>query len=48
MEALQKEVIGGDLLRDCFEVGADDLKGLLQVFKDIALQYSSAPPKTEL
>ncbi|PIN04342.1 hypothetical protein CDL12_23117 [Handroanthus impetiginosus] len=45
---LQQEILEGDLLRDCLELGADDLKGLLQVLKDIALQYASAPPKTEL
>lgn len=45
---LQKEVVEGDLLRDCIELGADDLKGLIQVFKDIAIQYFSASPKTDL
>ncbi|KAL8130428.1 hypothetical protein V2J09_019583 [Rumex salicifolius] len=32
----------GDLLRDCIEVGANDLKGLIQILKDLALQYTSA------
>ncbi|KAI3456091.1 hypothetical protein Pfo_012754 [Paulownia fortunei] len=45
---LQKEVLEGDLLLDCLELGANDLKGLIQVFKDVALQYSSASPKTDL
>ncbi|KAL8032367.1 hypothetical protein ABFX02_13G091300 [Erythranthe guttata] len=49
VETLQKEVMEGGLLKDCLELGSDDLKGLLQVFKDIALQYaSSAAPKTDL
>ncbi|KAL5989834.1 hypothetical protein ACLOJK_010729 [Asimina triloba] len=33
----------GGLLRDCIELGAYDLKGLLQVAKDIALHYMSSP-----
>ncbi|KAL0442586.1 UNVERIFIED_CONTAM: hypothetical protein Slati_1981300 [Sesamum latifolium] len=48
MVTLQKEVVEGDLLRDCLELGGDDLKGLIQVFKDIALLYYSASPKTNL
>ncbi|KAL9146151.1 hypothetical protein ABFS82_13G091000 [Erythranthe guttata] len=49
VETLQKEVMEGGLLKDCLELGSDDLKGLLQVFKDIALQYaSSAAPNTDL
>ncbi|KAK6123949.1 hypothetical protein DH2020_042294 [Rehmannia glutinosa] len=48
VETLQKEVVEGELLRDCLELGADDLKGLIQVLKYIALQYSSGSPKTEL
>ncbi|KAG8385373.1 hypothetical protein BUALT_Bualt03G0036300 [Buddleja alternifolia] len=48
LETLQKEVVEGDLLRDCLELGADDLKSLIQVVKDIALQFSSASPKTDL
>ncbi|KAL3851430.1 hypothetical protein ACJIZ3_013312 [Penstemon smallii] len=48
VEALQKEVVEGDLLKDCLKVGANDLKGLIQVFKEIALQYASASPRTEL
>ncbi|KAL7129791.1 hypothetical protein ABFS83_13G091500 [Erythranthe nasuta] len=33
VETLQKEVMEGGLLKDCLELGSDDLKGLLQVFK---------------
>ncbi|KAL3616968.1 hypothetical protein CASFOL_039362 [Castilleja foliolosa] len=46
--ALQKEVSDGELLRDCLELGSDDLKGLVQVLKNIGLQYSSASSNTEL
>ncbi|GMH30246.1 hypothetical protein Nepgr_032089 [Nepenthes gracilis] len=31
----------GDLLRDCLELGAADIKGLVHIFKDIVLQYTS-------
>lgn len=41
VEALQREVVEGDFLRDCLEVGTNDLKGLIQVLKDLALQSSS-------
>lgn len=42
VETLQREVVEGDFLKDCLEVGTDDLKGLVQVFKDIALQYAAS------
>ncbi|RZC65216.1 hypothetical protein C5167_008909 [Papaver somniferum] len=38
---LQEEIEGG-LLKDCLELGANDLKGLVQIVKDLALQYSTA------
>lgn len=41
MEAVQKEIVEGDLLKDCLELGGNDFKGLIQVLKDIALQYTS-------
>lgn len=41
METLQKEVVDGDLLKDCLELGANDLKGLIMVFKDISSKYTS-------
>lgn len=41
VETLQQEIAEGDLLRDCMEVGIMDLKGLVQIFKDIALQYAT-------
>lgn len=41
METLQKEVLEGDLLKDCLELGSTDLKDLITVFKDISSQYTS-------
>ncbi|VFQ88471.1 unnamed protein product [Cuscuta campestris] len=41
METVQKEVWEGDLLKDCLELGGNDLKGLIQVLKAIALQFTS-------
>ncbi|KAK2982512.1 hypothetical protein RJ640_012757 [Escallonia rubra] len=41
VETVQREVIEGELLKDCLELGTNDLKGLIQVVKDIALQFSS-------
>lgn len=48
METVQKEVVEGDLLRDCLELGSNDLKGLIQVLKDMALQYSSSSGRSDL
>lgn len=39
VEAVQREVLDGDLLRDCLEIGSNDLKGLIQIIKDFVLQY---------
>lgn len=39
---LQREIVEGDLLKDCLEVGTDDLKGLVQILKDIASQYAAS------
>ncbi|XP_055806557.1 uncharacterized protein LOC129875145 isoform X2 [Solanum dulcamara] len=41
IETLQKEVLEGDLLKDCLELGSTDLKGLIMVFKDISSKYTS-------
>lgn len=41
VETLQREVMEGGLLKDCLELGADDLKGLLQILKDLSLQFGS-------
>ncbi|XP_074326319.1 uncharacterized protein LOC141664295 [Apium graveolens] len=48
VQMLQKEVVEGELLKDCLELGSDDLKGLIQIIKDLALQYSSTPRNNEL
>ncbi|XXG90349.1 hypothetical protein AAC387_Pa12g2134 [Persea americana] len=42
---VQKEA-DGDLLRDCLEVGVNDLKGLLKVAKDIGLNFLSSPSRS--
>ncbi|XAR59292.1 hypothetical protein NMG60_11015066 [Bertholletia excelsa] len=41
VETLQREVMEGELLRDCLELGSSDLEGLLQIFKDIASNTNS-------
>lgn len=48
VETVQREVVEGELLRDCLELGSNDLKDLIQIFKGIALQYSSAPVNNDL
>ncbi|XVE88287.1 hypothetical protein DITRI_Ditri19aG0057600 [Diplodiscus trichospermus] len=42
IETMQKEVMEGGLLRDCLELGSNDLKGMVQIFKDLASQFYSA------
>ncbi|CAH9113569.1 unnamed protein product [Cuscuta europaea] len=48
METVQKELVDGDLLKDCLELGGNDLKGLIQVLKDIAVQFTSTSTRTDL
>ncbi|KAL5539275.1 hypothetical protein UlMin_042740 [Ulmus minor] len=43
VETVQREVVEGGLLMDCLELGSEDLKGLIQIFKDLAMQYVSTP-----
>ncbi|KAF3449821.1 hypothetical protein FNV43_RR05900 [Rhamnella rubrinervis] len=40
---VQREVVDGGLLRDCLEIGCNDLKGLIQILKDLGLQYFPSP-----
>ncbi|KAJ7968808.1 Adenine phosphoribosyltransferase [Quillaja saponaria] len=42
VETVQREVVEGGLLMDCLELGSNDLKGLIQIIKDMALQLCSA------
>ena len=42
MEIVQREVAEGDLLSDCLELGGNDLRGLVQIVKDLASQFSSS------
>ncbi|KAK7360920.1 hypothetical protein VNO77_02938 [Canavalia gladiata] len=39
VETFQKEVVEGGLIRDCLELGNKDLKVLIQVVKDLLLQF---------
>ncbi|XP_010481546.1 PREDICTED: uncharacterized protein LOC104760342 [Camelina sativa] len=41
-EMIQAEVVDGELLQDCLEVGGNDVKSLLQIAKDMALQFFSS------
>ncbi|XP_010273429.1 PREDICTED: uncharacterized protein LOC104608985 [Nelumbo nucifera] len=45
---VQKEMEEGRLLKDCLELGAQDLKGLIQVVRDMALQLSSDSGRSDL
>ncbi|EXB58277.1 hypothetical protein L484_015610 [Morus notabilis] len=46
VETVQREVVDGGLLRDCLELGSNDLKGLIQILKDLGLQFVSTPDKS--
>ncbi|XP_062095942.1 uncharacterized protein LOC133801702 [Humulus lupulus] len=46
VETVQREVVDGGLLRDCLELGTNDLKGLIQILKDMGLQYASNSDST--
>ncbi|KAJ9558129.1 hypothetical protein OSB04_012743 [Centaurea solstitialis] len=48
VEMVRTEIVDGGLLRDCLELGSSDLKGVIQILKDVASQYSSTTTKTEL
>lgn len=43
VETVQREVVDGGLLRDCLELGNNDLQGLIQILKDLGLQYFPNP-----
>lgn len=48
VEIVQKEVVEGDLLRDCLELGSSDLNGLIKIMKDVVLQFSSDSDMSDL
>ena len=48
VETVQKEVVEGGLLKDCLQLGSNDLKGLIMILKDFALSFSSSSPHTDL
>lgn len=43
VETVQREVVDDGLLRDCLEIGSNDLKGLIQILKDLGSQYFPSP-----
>ncbi|KAH9627354.1 hypothetical protein KSS87_001193 [Heliosperma pusillum] len=47
VETLQKEM-QGDFLKDCLEVGFNDLQGVAHILKDLVSQYTDYDPKQEL
>ena len=42
VKAVQREVVDGELLKDCLELGSNDFQGVLQILKDLGLQSGSA------
>ncbi|XP_050370575.1 uncharacterized protein LOC126788608 [Argentina anserina] len=42
VKAVQTEVVQGELLRDCLELGSNDFRGVLQILRDLGIQYGSA------
>ncbi|AED95281.1 hypothetical protein AtNW77_Chr5g0129381 [Arabidopsis thaliana] len=45
-EMVQAEVVDGELLQDCLEVGGNDVKSLLQIAKDMAVQFFSSQSRS--
>ncbi|KAK7245601.1 hypothetical protein RIF29_40448 [Crotalaria pallida] len=45
VDTVQKEVVEGGLIRDCLELGSNDLKALIQVAKNLVLQFFPASNK---
>lgn len=45
MEILRIEVVEGGIIRDCLLLGNNDVKDLIQVFKDLLLQFFPATDK---
>ncbi|KAI5331437.1 hypothetical protein L3X38_021563 [Prunus dulcis] len=48
VKAVQNEVEEGDLLKDFLELGTNDFKGLIQILKDLGLQYGSSTMHQDL
>ncbi|KAF7803247.1 adenine phosphoribosyltransferase [Senna tora] len=42
VETVQREVVEGGLLKDCLELGSNDLKALILLLKDLAFSFSSS------
>ncbi|KAF5752784.1 hypothetical protein HS088_TW01G00702 [Tripterygium wilfordii] len=43
LEMIQIEIVEGGLLKDCLEIGGKDVRGVVQILKDLASQYTAAP-----
>lgn len=43
-----KEEMEGEFLKDCLEVGSNDLKGLVHILKDLASPYTNVNDHQEL
>ncbi|GAA0183944.1 hypothetical protein LIER_31269 [Lithospermum erythrorhizon] len=48
LEALHKEVVDGELLKDCLHLGNNDFIAALQLLKDISTQYYQPSSSTDL
>ncbi|KAL9233965.1 hypothetical protein vseg_008895 [Gypsophila vaccaria] len=50
LEILKEEMEEGDFVKDCLEVGAKDLRSLIQILKELSSQYTTSHPnhKVEL
>lgn len=42
VETIRAEVMDGGLLKDCLELGSGDLRGMIQILKDLALNFHSS------
>ncbi|XP_022955003.1 uncharacterized protein LOC111457091 isoform X1 [Cucurbita moschata] len=42
VETIRMEVMDGGLLKDCLELGSGDLRGMIQILKDLALNFHSS------
>ncbi|XP_076951686.1 uncharacterized protein LOC143625129 [Bidens hawaiensis] len=41
VEMVRTEIVDGGLLQDLLELGSSDLKGVIQILKDVSSQYSA-------
>ncbi|KAK9714487.1 hypothetical protein RND81_06G098100 [Saponaria officinalis] len=48
VETLKEEMEEGDFIKDCLEVGAKDIRGLIQILKELSSPYTTADYKHEV